>query len=269
MSLEPTPYDLLVKDIGSVPITATSQGEGRAYLLLHGGAGPQSVSEFGELLAEDGRARVVTPTHPGFGSTPRPETVTNVTSLAKVHLELLTQLRLNDVTVIGYSFGGWVAAEMALLDSPRMSRMILVDAVGIEVQDHPIADFFSLTLPEVAQLSYHDPDAFRIDPATMSHDQRQTMASNRTALAIYGGGAMSDPTLRSRLATINLPTLVVWGDSDRIVDPGYGRAYADAIPGASFRLLHATGHVPQIETPAQLLAAITDFARAKTDVPPR
>jgi pimeloyl-ACP methyl ester carboxylesterase len=72
---------------------------------------------------------------------------------------------------------------------------------------------------------------------------------------------MVDPTLRPRLGDVTVPVLVLWGESDRIADPDYGRAYAAAIPGGRFRLLTGTGHVPQVETPALLLAAIQDFDR--------
>src|SRR4029077_9204156 len=149
-----------------------------------------------------------------------------------------------------------------LLGSPRIGCVVLVDAAGIEVEGHPIVDFFSLTMDQVAEFSYHDPDRFRIDPTTMPEAQRAVMAGNRASLATYGGRSMGDPSLRGRLAHITVPTLVVWGDSDRIVDLEYGRAYAAAIPGATYMLLTATGHMPQLETPEQLLAPVWAFASA-------
>jgi pimeloyl-ACP methyl ester carboxylesterase len=246
--------------IGSVPVTVTDRGSGRIFLLLHGGAGPQSVTGFADRFAETEAARVITPVHPGFAGTPRPDTVDSVRALASLYVGLLDELDLADVTVVGNSIGGWIAAEMALVGSARISGVVLVDAAGIEVPGHPVADFFSLTLDEVAEYSYHDPDSFRIDLSTMTPDQLTAMAGNREALAVYGGTAMADPGLTARLAGITVPTLVVWGESDRIVDLDYGRAYAAAIPGARFQLLPATGHVPQIETPEQLLHAIWDFA---------
>jgi pimeloyl-ACP methyl ester carboxylesterase len=120
------------------------------FLLLHGGGGP--VTGFGELLAAERPARVISPYHPGFGGSPRPEALTTVGELAALYAELIDQLGLDDVTVVGNSIGGWIAAEMALLKSPRISRIILVNAVGIEVPGHPVADFFSLTLDQVFQL---------------------------------------------------------------------------------------------------------------------
>ena len=86
------------------------------------------------------------------------------------------------------------------------------------------------------------------------------MPGNRASLAAYAGTAFTDPSLAGRLAGITVPTLVVWGEADRICDPDYGRAYAAAIPGARFRLLTGAGHLPQIETPGPLLDAIWDFA---------
>jgi pimeloyl-ACP methyl ester carboxylesterase len=117
-------------------------------------------------------------------------------------------------------------------------------------------------MDELARLSYHDPAAFRIDPAAMTEAQRVGMAANRAALRTYGGARMADPGLHGRLAAIACPTLVIWGEADRIVDPGYGRAYAAAIPGARFELLPGTGHLPQLETPEQLMPAVWDFAEA-------
>ena len=111
-------------------------------------------------------------------------------------------------------------------------------------------------MDQVFQLSFHNPDAYRIDPATLPLAAQATAAGNRAALAVYAGAAMSDPTLMERLSAIELPTLVLWGDSDQIVDPDYGCAYAAAIPMATFQLLTDTGHMPQIETPDQLLRAV-------------
>ncbi len=247
--------------IAGTELTVTEWGAGRPILLLHGGAGPQSIAGFAELLATTEAARVIAPTHPGFGGTHRPETLTTIAGLAELYAGLLTELDLRDVTLVGNSIGGWIAAEMALRDASRIGGIVLVSAVGIEVAGHPVADVFALTLDELMQLSYHAPAAFRVNPAQLSDAQRAVFAGNRAALAVYAGSRSSvDPTLRGRLGGIEVPALVLWGESDRVVDPAYGRAYADAIPRARFQLLPATGHVPQIETPAQLLAPIWQFA---------
>ena len=185
-----------------------------------------------------------------------------------MYIALLAELGLRDVTVIGNSIGGWIAAEMALLETNRISSFVLVDAVGIEVPGHPIADFFSLTPRQLAELSYHDPDRFGIDPSKLSPEALQVMAGNRATIAVYAGTSMHDASLAKRLTGVTTPTLVVWGDSDRIADVDYGRAFADAIPGARFQLLRETGHLPQIETPGQLLDAVWAFAESHADMRP-
>ena len=197
--------NLTLAGAGPLDVTVDDRGEGRPFLLLHGGGGPQTVAGFAELLATHVPARVITPSHPGFGGTPRPDGLTSIAGLAALYRELLDRLGLDDVTVIGNSIGGWIAAELALLGSPRISGLVLADAVGIEVDGHPVTDIFPLSLDELARLSYHDPAAFRIDPAAMTEAQRAVMATNRAALQVYGGARMADPALRGRLAAIACP----------------------------------------------------------------
>jgi pimeloyl-ACP methyl ester carboxylesterase len=154
--------------------------------------------------------------------------------------------------------GGWIAVELALLATPRVSRIVLVGALGIEAPGHPIPYVSKLSLDEIMSLSYHNPKPFRIDPTSMTDDQRAIMGANRAALQVYAP-QNTDPTLAGRLAKIAVPVLVISGESDRIVDPGYGRAYAAAIPNATFELLAGTGHVPQIETPELLIETILNY----------
>ena len=246
-----------VEGIGPVDLMGEERGDGRPVLVLHGGAGPQSVAAFAQLLAEKNGVRVFTPTHPGFGGTPRPDELNSVAKLAALYAGLLDDLRIEDVTVIGNSIGGWIAAELALMGSPRISRVVLLDAVGIEVEDCPVADVSGLPVPEIQTLSFHDPTPFRMDPTTIPDAQKAIMAANGAALAVYAGSpAMSDPTLLGRLSGIALPTLVLWGESDQIVEPAYGRVYAAAIPRARFEVLPATGHMPQMETPGLVVDAV-------------
>ncbi|WP_432840481.1 alpha/beta fold hydrolase [Dactylosporangium sp. CA-092794] len=144
--------------------------------------------------------------------------------------------------------GGWVAAELALLGSPRVSGAVLVDAVGIDAPGEPIADISGLTAAQLAALTFYEPERFPPDPSRPGPDL--------SALAAYTGMTMADPTLRDRLGGLDLPIHVIWGAADGIAGPGYGQAYAKAIPGARFSLIPVAGHLPQIEAPEQLLETI-------------
>jgi pimeloyl-ACP methyl ester carboxylesterase len=236
-------------------------GDGRhLVLLLHGGAGPTSVDAFAQTLATERDVRVVAPTHPGFSGTERQPGIDTIADIAALYDALLNQLGATDATVIGNSIGGWIASELALRGNDRLGRLVLVDAVGLPVDGHPVADFFALDLDQLAELSYADPDRYRIDPSALPPAAQQAMAASRQALRDYAGTSMVDETLAQRLPGIRVPTLVVWGDHDRIVDEQVGRAYASAIPAARFVLLERTGHLPQLESPDRLLEVLDGFA---------
>jgi len=249
----------LSTSFGDVPVTVTERGQGAPVLLLHGGAGPDSVAGFADLLAARCPVRVLTPVNPGFGGTPRPGQLDSMRKLAEVYRILLDRLGLIGVTVMGSSIGGWIAAELTLIARERVGRLILLDAAGLDSVEHPVADFFSLTLDQVVDLSYADPGAHRIDLSAMTDAQKAIATGNRAALLTYGGRSMTDPELAQRLAGITVPTLVVWGEADQMMTPAYGKQYAAAIPGAEFYPMPGAGHLPQIETPEALLALFEQF----------
>jgi pimeloyl-ACP methyl ester carboxylesterase len=251
--------------VGPVEISLDDVGKGQPFLLLHGGGGPDTMTRFGQRLAESYPARVLVPIHPGFGATARPEGLDTIRRLAALYIALLDALDLREVTVLGNSIGGWITVEMALIDSSRITGIVLVDAVGIAVADQPVADFFTTGYDEFLARAFHDPDSFRMDPAGLPPAAQAEAAANRSALATYTGGEMNDPTLAERLGGVETPTLVLWGDSDRIASPEYGRAYADSIPSARFQVLADAGHLPQVETPDEVLHAIWDPGDADYD----
>ncbi|MCW2754960.1 MAG: putative hydrolase [Marmoricola sp.] len=251
--------EVVTLDDVDVEVTFTDQGAGPTFLLLHGGAGPQSVAGFADLVTDLHPARVLTPVHPGFNGTARPERLDSIRALARLYDALLDQLDLTGVTVVGNSVGGWIAAELALLANPRVSGLVLINAVGLALDDHPIADFFSLTMDQVADLAYYRPDGFRIDVNALPEPARATMAANREALFAYAGTSMGDATLEARLASVATPTLVVWGTADRIVPVAHGRHYAAGVPGARLELIETAGHLPQLEAPHRLVEDLWEF----------
>lgn len=242
-------------------LAVTDQGEGRAFLLLHGGAGPASVSGLAEALSQNGR--VVVPVHPGFNGEPRPEAFRSVDDLVGAYLELIEKLGLTDVTVIGNSLGGWIAAELALRHSARIARIVLLNAVGIDTgsPEKTIVDPMSVDPAQRLALSFHNPARFGFVP---SPAQLAAMAENQKTLRVYAGQPfMHDPALLARLAQISVPALVAWGESDRIVDLDYGRRWAEGIPGARFVKVAEAGHFPQIERLDEVVRLVNEFTREK------
>jgi len=251
-SLRPTRTSTI--SLAGADVLLADRDRSRPFLLLHGGGGAATMAGFADLLAERTHSRVLLPTHPGFGGTNRPDALATTKDLAATYIALLDAFELSDVTLIGNSFGGWVAAEIALLGSPRVSGAVIVDGIGIEVADHPVTSVSGLTPAELAQLSFHDPTRAPRPPAGGGPGPSPDVQ----ALIGYAGPTMSDPTLAGRLGAVELPVQVIWGESDGIVSPDYGRAYADALPHSTLTVLPRTGHLPQVETPEELLGAILD-----------
>ena len=162
--------------------------------------------------------------------------------------------------MVGNSMGGWLAAELGLRASPRIAGLVLLNAVGLDPTpaSGPIADPLQLAPAERAAYSFHDPARFALTPT--SPDAAAAMAANQQTLRVYAGQPfMHDPTLRERLPDLRLPTLVLWGESDRIVTPAYGQQFADLIPQAQFEVLPQAGHFPQLERLDAVLAHLQNF----------
>jgi pimeloyl-ACP methyl ester carboxylesterase len=236
-------------------------GTGRPVLVLHGGGGPDTVKPITAHLTAT--HRVLAPTLPGWNGAPRPDTLTTIGDYAQDYLDHLAELGCRDVVVIGSSLGGWIAAEMAARDRDGvLGGVVLVDAAGIIVEGEPITDFFSLTPREVFEHSFHDPDAFFVDPSTIPPERLAAQQANMETMALVAR-EMSDPELRGKLSAVGVPALVIWGDSDRIFTPGYGRAYAESFGDGRFALVSDAGHLPQLEQPGPTLALIDDFLEAR------
>ncbi len=168
--------------------------------------------------------------------------------------------------MVGVSLGGWIAAEIAVKTTQRIGHLVLADALGIKVGDREtrdIADIFAMTEAQFLERAYSDPATAKRDYTKMDEADLVTIARNREATARFGWSPyMHDPKLKGRLHRIDVPTLVLWGASDRIATPEYGRAYAAAIPGARFELIERAGHFPHLEQPDDLRAARSRLRRS-------
>ena len=251
-----------VLNVAGIELHIEQRGIGRPVLYLLAENGPDDGAGVLDLLA--GQARLIAPAHPGFGTSPLHAALTGVDDLAFLYLRLLEQLDLTDVLVVGVSFGAWIAAEMAVWNTSRMSGLVLADAVGIKISDRTtrdIVDIYAHTPQELAPLAWADPALGLPDTSQLPENVLVNMARARESTARYGWSPyLHNPKLLRRLGRIDRPSLVLWGAQDRIVTPDYGRAFAAAIPGARFELIEGAGHYPQLEQPAAFAAAVRDFA---------
>jgi pimeloyl-ACP methyl ester carboxylesterase len=249
--------------LGGVDLEVVRGGSGPVLLLLHGAQPVAPDAPFLQGLAR--HAEVIAPSHPGFGGSTRPADFDTVYDLVHLYLDLLEQLGLDRVTLVGLSFGGWLAAEIAVTCSHRLQRLILVDAVGIKVSDREtpdILDVFNTGPAEVRRRSWHDPERWAPDYDAMSDEALVGLARNRDALCLYAWHPyMYNPQLKRWLARIAVPTLVLWGTSDGVVTPAYGRAYTALIPGARFDAIPAAGHHPEVEQAETFVDRVVGFVK--------
>jgi pimeloyl-ACP methyl ester carboxylesterase len=247
------------------PLTLIENGTGRPVLVLHGGGGPASVAVIAQRLSAT--THTIVPVHPGWDGTDRPSHLRRAGDYAAAYLQHLHRAELSDVLVVGSSWGGWVGLEMGLQDEAGLlSGLVLIDSVGITVDDEPVADFFALDARQAAEHIFHDAERFYQDPSTVpaaqSERQQQNMATLR---AVAGSPSMQDPALLARLGGLAVATRVIWGEDDRIVTPTYGAALADAVPGADFTVVPAAGHLPHVEQPDRTIALIEQHAAATAE----
>ncbi|MDB5406849.1 MAG: alpha/beta hydrolase fold protein [Rhodospirillales bacterium] len=248
--------------VNGIEIEVIRRGAGRPLLFLHPGIGIAPEAPVLDYLAEG--VEVIAPSHPGFGHSQLPATMTHIDDLAYFYLDFLETFDLREVIVVGVSFGAWIAAEVAVKSTERISRLVLADAVGVKIGDRTsrdIADIFAMTDTQFAEMAYHDPRVGQRDTTALSEAELLTMARNREATARFGWiPYMHDPKLKDRLHRVRVPTLVLWGESDRIVTPKYGRAFCDALPDARFELIELAGHFPHIEQPETFARRVLSFA---------
>ncbi|MGH7094967.1 MAG: alpha/beta fold hydrolase, partial [Stellaceae bacterium] len=259
------PFDLeVLRHAAKRPGTPT-------LLLLHGINNISLVSPFLDLLAEHGE--IVAPSHPGFGKSSDPDDCDTMYDLVHLYQSVLDALPATRVTLIGLSFGGWLAAELAVSGHPKLDRLILVDPFGIKLAGREHRDFphlFNTNPAELNRRAWHDPAArpsgcYGIGWHTaigdaMSDDEMVTLARNWDSLCLYAWRPhLYNPQLRHWLHRISVPTLVLWGAGDRIVTPDYGRAYAGLVPGARFEMIGRAGHHPELEQPRAFVERVARF----------
>ncbi len=247
--------------LSNMEIEVERRGSGPQMLVLYGEEALELDSPVLNDLAKD--HELIIPSPPGFGRSERPNWVTRPDDAAYIVLDLVDHLNLQNVPVIGFSYGGWIAAEVATKDDSFISKLVLVGSYGIKVGgpfDVDIKDLWVNSSDKVRSWVWHDAKKGERDYTSMSDDQLTIIARNKETFARFCWEPyMHNPKLKHRLHRIQVPTLVVWGEQDGLTTKDYGKAYADHIPGAQFKTIAEAAHYPHMEQPEAFLKEARAF----------
>ena len=256
------------------PVQVYQAGTGTPVLYLHGIFDLHSARAepfpFHQQLAA--RCALTAPAHPGCGESGGIAEITEIEDLAFHYLDLLDALGIAQADVVGFCLGGWIAAEMAVRNPERVGRLVLIDAAGLRVPKALIGDVFMMALPrdgvvlrDLRELLFKDadsPPALSIVPdgrVSIPDEVRRYKSLTLAGRVGWEPPYLHNPKLLGRLHRIKSPTLVLWGEHDRLVPLAHGQAYATHIPRAALQVLPAAGHSPILEQPGECVQRIADF----------
>ena len=244
---------------GRFKIRVLQAGDGPPLLFLHGAGGL-----FWEPLLDTLAAthHVIAPEHPGAGDSQGLEHVEDLWDLVLYYNELLDSFGVERATVVGHSFGGMVAAELASTSPHRVDKLVLIAPLGLWRDDHPVPDFSGVPPASLPALLFADPDgpAAAMMPRPDPTDPESLFRAAQTMASILQFvWPLPDKGLSKRLYRLAAPTLLVWGAQDAMVHPDYADDFAALIADARVEIVDGAGHLPQLEQPARTIDVITDF----------
>jgi pimeloyl-ACP methyl ester carboxylesterase len=249
--------------VAGTDLTCIKGGCGRPLLVLHEELGHPGWLRWHTRLSR--QRMLYIPLHPGFGTSPRLDWIMTMRDLACFYSRVLRELALAPIDVIGFSFGGWLAAEMAANCAEQFRRMILVAPAGIRPPAGEIMDMFRVTARTYLNASVYDrvhtPEFASLYGGRPGSEQFELWEDARAETARLGWQPyLHNPSLGHLLEGVgNLPTLLIWGRQDVVVPLSAGQAYQQAITGSKLVLLEACGHRPEIEQTAEFIRAVEDF----------
>jgi len=245
--------------IAGARVHLQSAGHGAPLLYLHGAGSAGQWPKFLDGLT--GRYQVLAPTHPGFGQSSRLEWIDSVDELVFFYLDLLDELALDEMCLIGHSLGGWIAAALATIANHRIKRLVLSDPAGINPDGIKLPDLFVMSEAELAHLTVHDEaEAERQASAEPTLEELERQLSDRAALAhLAWNPYLHDPKLPFRLHRVRMPTLLIWGRQDGLLPVELAQSWLRALPQARLEIVDGAGHSPARERPAEVIRLVLDF----------
>ena len=251
--------DMATSTIKTIPIKqcnfeakVKTAGSGPPLVYLHAAGGP-IWDPFVEWLTE--RYTVFAPHHPGTGETARDAiyAVESLWDLVLIYDEILDALNLPSVPVIGTSYGGMMACELAAHRPERVSKMVVLDPIGLWREDAPVAQYMLMPPEKLVATLYKHLDSAPVKNALKMPDDPKE-AAVVTADLVWALGAtgkfvwpIPDKGLKKRLHRVKAKTLIVWGEDDALISSIYAKEFAARIANSRVEIIKDCGHVPQVE----------------------
>ncbi len=249
--------------VGETELRVIKGGQGKPLLVLHGELGFPGWLQWLDALAK--KRTIWIPLHPGFGKTPMASWIMNVRDLGAFYSRFIREQKLAPVDVIGFSLGGWLAAEMAVANSAQFGKMVLVGAAGLKPPAGEIMDMFTMTARGYLNANVVDsrtnPEFAKLFGGEQTPEQFEAWEDARAETArIAWAPYMYTQSMPELLANVSgLPTLILWGKQDAVTPLSAGELYHQKIAGSKLTTFDNCGHMPAVEKPADFIKAIESF----------
>ena len=245
-----------------VPVRYIEGGSGKPLVFLHGAGGALVTDPF--LTALSAKYHVYAPLLPGYGDSEECPELRDMLDFTLHHLDVIDALGLKDPILVGHSMGGMIAAEMASVANHQVSKLALICPAGLWDDSHPIPDLFSTMPFEMPKLLFHDVESGTkmltagLDLADPKFLQNY-LVTNARQLGMAGRILFPVPErgLSGRLYRIKAKTILIWGDSDKLIPPTYAQAFKKSIAGSELVSIPEAGHMVTLEKPDQVVSAIS------------
>jgi len=244
-------------------------GKGAPLVYLHGAGGLAGFTPDLEMLAE--RFSVTAPLHPGFGTSGIEELHDDVLKFTLYAWDVLDALGIERPVLVGHSLGGMLAAEMAALEPGRVRKLVLVAPAGLYLEDCPTMDFFAMKPEELMAAAFYDTNSAAAQAfAALPADKAAAAEVMVQRLRGFSAAArflwpLGDRGLSERLYRVKAPTLLMWGDSDKLIPPRYADAFKQLLessPEVKIEKIPRAGHVVLGEQTEAAVRAIVNFVGA-------
>lgn len=247
--------------VGRYDVQVSEAGSGEPLVFLHGFAGAPSI-DAPLIRALAGERRVVVPSHAGFDGSSEDLAIHDMHNVVVFYQDLFDQLGLAGVDVVAHSLGGMFAAELAAVAPGLIRKLVLVAPLGLWLDEAPVPDFIPSGGNALLRMLWADPTTatpFPSNTATLE-DAAATVAhtANLSAATNYLW-PLPDRGLKHRIHRVKAPTLLLWGEADRVVGAPYRERFGELIPGSRQAILPDAGHMVLDEQPAAAAQAILTF----------